>query len=204
VLLLDEPLAALDAERKAEILPYFERFHEELEIPSLYVSHAADEVARLADHLVLLEAGRVRASGPVAELLTRFDLPMAHGDEASAVIDARVSGYDAVFHLTRVAFCGGEFLLARPTPPAGSRVRLRVLARDVSLTLERQGGTSILNIFPATVEALAEEGPAQVMVRLDAGGVPLLARITRRSESVLGLQPGKAVFAQIKALALLA
>ncbi|MGD8615496.1 MAG: molybdenum ABC transporter ATP-binding protein [Gammaproteobacteria bacterium] len=204
VLLLDEPLAGLDVERKAEILPYFERLHQELEMPVLYVSHAADEVARLADHLVLLEGGRVRASGPVAQMLTRFDLPMAHGDDAAAVVEATVSGYDRAFHLTRVVFAGGEFLLARPTPPVGSRVRLRVLARDVSLTLERQVGTSILNIFPATVEALGGEGPAQVMVRLDAAGVPLLARITRRSESVLGLRPGKAVFAQVKALALLA
>ena len=204
LLLLDEPLTGLDADSKAEILPYLERLHGELEIPVFYVSHAADEVARLADHLVLLEAGTVQASGPIGEMLTRFDLPMSHGDEAEAILEAEVSGHDEEFHLTHLIFPGGELHVTRQNLEVGQGVRLRILARDVSLTLTRQSGTSILNILPVTVQELAEEGPAQVMVKLSAGGTALLSRITRRSAQALNLQPGKQIFAQIKTVALLA
>jgi len=203
LMLMDEPLASLDAKRKADLLPFIERLHEELTMPVLFVSHAPDEVARLADHLLLLEAGKVLADGPINDVLTRFDLPLAHDQEAGAIIEATVSGYDETYHLTRLKFAGGEFTLAREVSPPGRRVRLRVLARDVSLTLAHQPDTSILNILPACVEALVDESKAQLMVRLSVGGSPLLARITRKSATVLALAPGKAVFAQVKSVALL-
>ncbi len=203
LLLLDEPLAAVDVARRQEILPYLERLHRELAVPVIYVSHAPDEVARLADHLVLMEAGRVLDHGPVAGMLTRLDLPLARGPDAEALVEAVVAGHDDRYGLTYLDSAAGRFTVTGCDVPAGRAVRLRIAARDVSLTLERQTGTSILNIVPATVEALAPVGPAQVTVRLDAGGVPLLARITRKSADALGLAPGRRVYAQAKSVVLL-
>lgn len=203
LLLLDEPLTGLDAASKQEILPYLEHLCTELDIPVLYVSHAADEVARLADHLVLLHDGEVLATGPIAEMLTRFDLPLAHGRDAEAIVEARVSGHDEAFHLTRLEFAGGDLQITREELAIGQPVRLRVLARDVSLTLLHQTDTSILNILPVKIEELAHEGVAQVMVKLTAGDTVLLSRITRKSAQALDLEPGKLVFAQIKTVALL-
>jgi molybdate transport system ATP-binding protein len=203
LLLLDEPLAALDAARKQEILPYLERLQQELEIPIVYVSHAIDEVARLADHLVLLDAGHVSASGPTAELLTRLDLPLAHGDTAGAVLSVTVLSHDPDDHLTITTFSGGQLIVPQQSAVVGQTLRLRVQARDVSLTLKKQTGTSILNILNATVTALSPDSPGQVMVALDAGGCALLARITARSAHLLGLAPGLALHAQIKGVAVL-
>jgi len=202
LLLLDEPLAALDAQRKAEILPYLEKLHSELDLPVLYVSHAADEVARLADQMVLLDAGRVSAVGATRELMTRLDLPLAHGDGAGALIHATISGHEAEYHLTLVAFPGGRLRVASQARPIGQSLRLRVLARDVSLTLAPQVDTSILNILPVRVVALSDDSPGQVMVALDAGGTPLLARITKKSVDALALVPGRAVYAQVKGVAI--
>jgi molybdate transport system ATP-binding protein len=203
LMLLDEPLAALDVERKNEILPYLERLHDELEIPLIYVSHQPDEVVRLADHLVLLDHGRVTASGALTELLTRLDLPIAHGDTAGAVIEAVVAAHDETFHLTYLDFAAGRVSIPRENLPMGARLRLRVLARDVSVTLVPQTGTSILNVLPVRILGLAEERPGQVMVRLDAAGTALLARITAKSVAQLELREGKTVCAQIKGMALL-
>ena len=203
ILLMDEPLAALDARRKADILPYLEKLHAELDIPVLYVSHALDEVARLADHLVLLEAGRVTASGPTSELMTRLDLPLAHGDCAGAVLTATVISHDPADHLTTASFCGGHLSVPMQDANIGSPLKIRVQARDVSLTLDRQTGTSIINILNATVTALSPDSPGQEMVALDAGGCPLLARVTTRSVHTLGLTPGRALYAQIKGVAIL-
>lgn len=203
LLLMDEPLSALDRASKREILPYLERLHDELAMPVVYVSHAPDEVARLADYLVLLDAGRVRAAGPIGELLTRLDLAREQGAEAESIIEAKVAGHDEVYHLSYLDFAGGRFSVARHALPIGHHARLRVLARDVSITLQPQTDTSILNIFPAIVDDLVEDGPAQMLVRLDMGGTPLLARITRKSASVLDLAPGKQVYAQVKTVALL-
>jgi molybdate transport system ATP-binding protein len=203
LLLMDEPLASLDLARKAEILPYLERLHDELDMPVLYVSHAPDEVARLADHLVLLDAGRVTASGPTRELMTRLDLPLAHGDAAAAVLDAVVSAVEPGWHMSHAEFSGGSISLLNPSLQVGQRVRVRIQARDVSLTLERQTGTSVQNIFAATVTALSADSPGQVMVGLDAGGSALLARITQKSADALQLQPGSRVFAQVKGVAVL-
>ena len=203
LLLMDEPLAALDLQRKAEVLPYLERLHTELAIPVVYVSHAPDEVARLADHLLLLDAGRVLASGPTRELLTRLDLPLAHGDAAAAIIDAVVTRVEPQYHLSHAEFSGGQISLLNLSLQIGQHVRVRVQARDVSLTLARQQGTSVLNIFAATVTAISNDSPGQVMVALDAGGATLLARITQKSLEVLQLQAGSRVFAQVKGVAVL-
>ena len=203
LLLMDEPLSALDLARKQEILPYLESLHDELDIPVIYVSHAPDEVARLADHLVLLEGGRISASGPIGEMLTRLDLPLAHGSDAAALFQARVAAHDAEFDLTYLDFPGGRFTVTRKDLPLGHSVRLRVTARDVSLTLEHQTDTSIQNIFAATIDEMIPEGTAQVVVRLDCGGVPMLALLTRKSATTLGLAPGKKVYAQAKSVALL-
>jgi molybdate transport system ATP-binding protein len=203
LLLMDEPLAALDRAAKSGIFPYLERLHRELEIPVLYVTHSQDEAARLADYLVLMEAGQVRAVGPLAEILTRVDLPLAHRDEALSVVETTVTGHDEHYSLARLTFAGGDFLVGRRPLVAGRPVRLQILARDVSLTLERQVGTSILNIFAAEVRTISDESAAQVTVGLDVSGVPILSRITRRSAEALELAPDKRVFAQIKSVALL-
>ncbi len=203
LLLMDEPLSALDAAARKHILSLLERLKCELSIPVIYVSHSRDEVARLTDHLVLMGRGHVRASGPLAELWTRLDIAAEHGGAASSVVEARVAGHDEAWNLTLLDFPGGRFMVAREALPTGADVRLRIMARDVSITLERQTGTSILNIFPATVTGLAPTGPAQMLVRLDVGGVPLLSGVTRRSAHALGLKPGRKVHAQVKAVALL-
>jgi molybdate transport system ATP-binding protein len=202
LLLMDEPLAALDQASKDDILPYLERLHDELAIPVLYVSHALDEVARLADHLVLLERGAVRASGSIAELVTRLDLPLAHGDSAEAIVAATVAEHDADDGLSYLDSRVGRISLPRVALPPGHAVRVRIRARDVSLMLARPEGTSILNIFPAQVVDVSDDSPGQAMVRLDAGGEVLLTRITRKSVRLLALAPGVKVFAQVKGVAL--
>lgn len=205
LLLMDEPLAALDLKRKNEILPYLERLHDKLEIPVCYVSHLPDEVARLADHVVLLAEGRVVAAGGLRETLARLDLPTAFTEDAGVVIEAVVAEHDERYHLTRLDFPGGSAVVARRPEALGRRLRFRVHARDVSLTLARAEETSILNLLPVTVtEIAAADTPAHVLVRLDAGGTPLIARITRRSLDHLNVVPGKSLWAQIKAVALLA
>ena len=204
LLLMDEPLAALDLKRKQEILPYLERLHDELDIPVLYVSHAVDEVVRLADHLVLLADGKVLGSGPLTETLARLDLSTALDNDPGVVLDTVVGQHDEAYHLTRLDFPGGGAWVRDAQDPIGRKVRVHILARDVSLALARPQDTSILNSLPAMVVGIGEDThPAQVLIRLDAGGVPLLARITRRSLDALKLRPGVAVWAQIKAVALL-
>ena len=203
LLLMDEPLASLDMARKQEILPYIETLRESLDIPVIYVSHAQEEVARLADHLVLLEAGREVASGEIHTMLARLDLPLAHDPDAATIIDAEVTAHDDAHHLTYLDCPAGRITVLRQRLEIGARVRVRVAARDVSLTLERQSGTSIQNIFPATVEALTPKREAEVTVRLAMTEIPLLARVTRKSATLLQLQPGKPVFVQAKSVALL-
>jgi molybdate transport system ATP-binding protein len=200
---MDEPLASLDQPRKREILPYLESLHRELEIPVIYVSHALGEIARLADHLVLIERGRIVAAGEAGELFGRTDLPLARDERAAALIEARVDGHDERYELTHLAFAGGRLTVTRRDLPVGRRLRLRIFARDVSLTLERHSGTSILNIFPATIDEITAFGSAQLMIRLNAEGVPILARVTRKSAEILSLTVGQRLFAQVKSVALL-
>jgi len=207
LLLMDEPLAALDTQRKREILPYLERLHDAISIPILYVSHAPDEVARLADHLVLLDQGKVLVSGPLAETMARLDLPTAADEEAAVVIEVVVGARDERYHLTRLDFPGGEIWVTRQDLPVGQRTRVRILALDVSIALEGCNESSILNRLPAVVTQLAAtDNPAQLMVRLGVGTTPtpLLARITCRSRDQLGLVEGMKVWVQIKSVALLA
>lgn len=202
LLLLDEPLASLDLARRAELMVWLQEMQSQLAIPAIYVSHAPEEVAQLTRHAVLLEAGRVRASGATTELLTRLDLPLARGDAAQAAIPVEVSAYDSADRIVRVTFDGGELLLPGSEAIPGERRVVRVLARDVSLTLSRHVDTSILNILPVTVLALADDTPGHVMVRLAVGGSTLLARITRRSADAMALRPGLGVQAQIKGAAI--
>ena len=205
LLLLDEPLTALDPQRKADILPYLGRLHAELDIPLLYVSHSPDEVARLADHLVLLENGTLRASGPLQTLLPRLDLPMAHSDDARSVLHGQVSACDDRYQLLELTLAGSVLKLRVPHAalPLGQQVRVAVQARDVSLALEKPQHSSVLNQLPARIEAI-EPGshPAQTLVRLALGDNALLARVTRYSADQLQLQPGLDVWVQIKAVAL--
>ncbi len=206
VLLMDEPLAALDAKRKREVLPYLERMQRDLGLPIVYVSHSIDEVAQLADHLVLLDAGRVRATGPFTEVLSRLDLPPLWGDEIGVVLDGVVAERDAHWHLARLDVDGGAaaFWSRDQGLPVGRRARLRVLARDVSLTRERQQGTSIGNQLAGTVESLTDDShPGLALVRVRVGGIALVARLTRRSADALALAPGLPVWAQVKTVALM-
>ena len=204
LLLMDEPLAALDHQRKQEIMPYLERLHAELSIPVLYVSHAPDEVARLADYLVVLEEGRVLASGGLNETLARLDLPIRLGEDVGVVLDGRVAERDARWHLLRIAY-GGESLWVRDSGIAiGQAVRVRVLARDVSIAPVPITGNSILNTLPARVLSLGDdEHPALVLVKLQVGPSALLARLSRRSVHELGLVPDLPVWVQVKTAALL-
>lgn len=207
LLLMDEPLAALDSKRKSEILPYLERLHDELEIPVLYVSHAQDEVARLADHIVLLSDGNALASGPIGETLARLDLPMALGDDAGVVINGTVSAYDTHYQLLSLQLPDSplQIRVAHAPLDLGKHLRFKVQARDVSLSLQAEEHSSILNRLPVTVtQEIPADNNAHVLVRLDAGGTPLLARITRFSRDQLQLHPGQVLWAQIKAVAVLA
>lgn len=203
ILLMDEPLAALDLKRKQEILPYLERLHRELSIPIIYVSHSPDEVARLADHLVLLDEGKVVASGALNDVLSRIDLPATFADDAGVVIETHIAAHEADA-LTRLEFPGGAIFVSQRPEPVGTPLRCRIHARDVSLTLVPQTQSSILNCVSAIVVDLAPtDTPGHVLVRLDVAGEPLLARITRRSAERLNIRPRLALRAQIKAVALL-
>jgi molybdate transport system ATP-binding protein len=205
LLLMDEPISALDAASKQEILPYLERLHGELEIPIIYVSHALEEVSRLADHLVLMQRGCVIASGKVGEMLSRLDLPTAHLDDAGAVIEAKVGVQDEIYHLTRLDFSGGSLWVSKVDRDEGALMRARVLARDVSVAIAPQHGSSIANVIAAHIVEIRDEGTDRVILRLAIGdGQMLLSRITRRSRDQLGLETGMEVFAQVKSVALIA
>jgi molybdate transport system ATP-binding protein len=203
LLLMDEPLAALDLKRKQEILPYLERLHDELEIPVLYVSHSPDEVARLADHLVAMEAGRVLADGPLGDTLARLDLPFRLGEDAGAVLDATVGEVDKEWHLVRVDFAGGSLWARDQGLTIGRRVRVRVLARDVSLA-EHPGTSSIQNVLRGHVDAIGDdEHPGLALVRVRVGEVMLLARLTKRAAAFLGVAAGQELWVQVKSVALM-
>lgn len=203
LLLMDEPLASLDRARKREILPYIERLREVLDIPVLYITHAHDEVARLADHLVFLEGGRALATGPFSVLGTRLDLPLARDEDAGVIVETVATAYDERYNLMRLDFPGGSIHAGlRPLEP-GTRVRIEIQARDVSIALSDTPDSSIANRLPAEIRAFAPaDHPAHLLVRLETGGTTLLARITRRSCDQLGLHEGQQIWAQIKSVAL--
>ncbi len=202
LLILDEPLSSLDPARRAEILPFIERLRDDLALPIVYVSHDMGELLRLADRAVLMAEGRVAAVGTVEDILGRLDLAALTGmHEVAVVLEARVVGQDEAFHLTRLSFAGGELRVPRLELPAGTSVRVRVNARDVSIALTAPSAVSILNIVSGTVVEIAPADGAQVHVRLDVG-TPLWARITARSVHDLELRPGGPVYAMIKAVAI--
>ncbi len=204
LLLMDEPLAALDHALKQEILPYLERLHDELDIPVLYVSHAPDEVARLADHIVVMEGGHAVANGPLTDTLARLDLPIKLGEDVGVVLDAVVTARDEEWHLAHMDFPGGHLWVRDQGLPVGHPARVRILARDVSLARAPVTGTSILNTLPAiVVDSVADAHPALTLVKLRVGESLLLARLTLRSAHALELTPGQLLYAQIKAVALL-
>ncbi|MCF6754083.1 molybdenum ABC transporter ATP-binding protein [Pseudomonas stutzeri] len=203
LLLMDEPLAALDLKRKQEILPYLERLHDELSIPVLYVSHSPDEVARLADYLVAMEGGKVLSAGSLANTLTRLDLPFQLGEDAGAVLDATVGAVDKDWHLARVDFAGGSLWARDQGLFVGRRVRVRVLARDVSLASE-PGTSSIQNVLRGQVDAIGDdEHPGLCLVRVTVGEIVLLARLTKRAAALLGVSQGQALWVQVKSVALM-
>ena len=203
LLLLDEPLAALDQARRLEIFPWLERLRDELRTPMLYVTHSTDEVARLADTLVVLEDGKVRACGPVAEVLTSLQAPVVLGEDLGAVLDARIVAQDAHWHLARAEFAGGGLWLADRNLSVGQRVRVRILARDVSVANAEPVGSSIQNQLRGQIVAIAPDAhPAHALVQVDCAGTMLLARVTRKSIDFLQLQPGMPVWALVKSAAL--
>jgi len=204
LLLLDEPLAAVDAGRKQEILPYLERLTRELAVPVVYVSHSLDEVIRLADHLVLMEAGRVAASGPLTAMLGRVDLPVAQREDLGAVLDARAVRPMPGYHLTEAVVQGHTLFLPGEGAKEGERLRIRIRARDVSIVLEPPRDTSILNVLPGRLSDVVErdDAPGQCLVRIEIGEAGLLAWVSTLSRERLGLRPGKTVYVQVKAVAL--
>ena len=203
LLLMDEPLASLDAPRKAEILYYVERLRDESGVPIVYVSHSLDEVVRLADSLVVMSEGRVVGHGSVEDLMSSIELrPFIGRFEGGAVIDARVAEQDLENGLARLEFSGGVLYAADVEALVGERVRVRIRARDVSLALQRPVDISILNALPGSVVALGEATGASLDVRIDIGGTALISRITRKSANALGLAPGVRVFALVKSVSL--
>lgn len=206
LLLMDEPMAALDRMSKDDILPYLERLHEVLSVPVLYVSHDIAEVERLADHLVLLRAGRVVASGPLAELQSNPSLPIARLPEAGVTLPAVVEGFEAAYGLTALALDGGLLQVPGELGPPGSRRRIRIAASDVSLARRPPEGSTILNALPGRIlKAEPQDGvqtTAVVALGPEGAGARILARVTRKSWDLLGLAPGQPVFVQIKGVAL--
>jgi molybdate transport system ATP-binding protein len=203
VLLMDEPLAALDGKRKQEILPYLIRLHRDLKIPLLYVTHSQQEVAQLADYLVVLDEGKVSAAGDLAETQSRIDVPMAQDIDAGSVWTVTVLAHETEYRLTRVGFAGGELSLPLLDAEPGSPLRVHIHARDVSIALEAPKATSILNVLPATISDICDTVDGQSVVRLLVEKRPLLARITRKSALMLDLRPGMPVYAQIKGTSML-
>ncbi|HBW84227.1 MAG TPA: molybdenum ABC transporter ATP-binding protein [Gammaproteobacteria bacterium] len=204
LLLMDEPLAALDQTRKREILPFLKRLRSESDVPIIYVTHALDEVTHLADDLLIMEKGRVEARGSVDEVLTRLDVPRMLGEEAGAIVEGKVTKRDTQWHLLRVDFSGGHLWLRDSGEALGQSARIRILARDVSLSIADEQASSILNRLPATVIAMADDiDQAMLLVRLAVGNTVLLARISRRSASQLELNQNQPLWIQIKSVAIL-
>jgi molybdate transport system ATP-binding protein len=202
LLVMDEPLASLDEERKTEILPYIERLRDEFAIPIVYVSHGIAEVTRLATTIVVMSEGRVAAIGPTAEIMGRIDLfPLTGRAEAGAILNTRIAEHDVRFGLTTLRSAAGDLRVPYIDMRLGAQLRVRIRARDVMIALEPPRGLSALNILPGTVAEIAEAEGASVEMRLDCGGESLIARLTKRSVEALGLVPGRQVYAVIKSIA---
>ena len=203
ILLMDEPLAALDQPRKDEVLPFIEQLRDEMALPIVYVSHSMQEIVRLADTLVLMSEGEVKAVGSVEELTSRLDLrPLTGRYEAGAVLATTVAGQDKAFGLTDLRFSGGRLRMPHLKLPLGQSLRVRIRARDVSIALSPPENTSILNMIECEIKAMSKDNSPQVDVQLDARGTAIWARITARSCKALKLRPGLKVFALIKSVAI--
>lgn len=203
LLLLDEPMAALDAARRQEIMPWLEKLRTELSLPMLYVTHSVDELVRLADYLVVLKNGQVKSAGPTEAMLSGIDIPVVPDDDVGALLHGVVVECSAAWHLVRVEFDRGSIWISDDGIPVGNSVRVRVLARDVSLSVCKPALTSIQNQFPGVVESIASGNhPSQVFLRIRCGTAVLVARVTRRAMAVLRLEVGSAVWAQVKSAAL--
>lgn len=202
-LLMDEPLAALDLDARESLLQMLEALHDRLRTPILFVSHQYEEICRLADHLLLMEDGRITASGPLHELSTHPELPLCHRSDAAAILDGHVEHFDANDQLLSISTDAGTLLICGDHAGNRSQVRLRVQARDVSLSQTQAAGSSILNILPARIVSIHDEADGQTCVVLHIGSTRLLARISRRSAMTMSLKAGQSVFAQIKGAALL-
>ena len=200
ILLMDEPLAALDEARKAEIMPYIERLRDEAGLPIVYVSHAVAEVVRLATTVVAMENGRVTAAGPAAEVMSRLDLAPIGRAEAGAILEAQVRQPDDGYGLTLLATQAGDLRVPRLALEAGAHLRVQILARDVMIALEPPKNVSALNMLQGTITEIGETAGASINLRLDCFGVPVLAQITRRSLETLGLKVGQRVTAVIKSV----
>ncbi len=203
LLLMDEPMASLDATSKAEILPFLERLRDELDIPIVYVSHAIEEVTRLADHLVLLDHGRVQAQGALQTLLTDPSLPFAHQDRAASLLMAQVVEPATDDHLTQLQVDGQPLLISQLPGSASSSVRLSVMARDVVLANEPPQHISLINCLKAqVVDIQPDPKPSHCLVRLRLNQQTLLARISYRSVKNLKLSENQPIYALIKGVAL--
>ena len=203
VLLMDEPLASLDFKRKQEIIPFICQLQSEMQIPVLYVTHSPQEVAQLADHVVILADGGVQISGCLAETQNQLDGTLAQNKEATTIWQAEIIAHDPFFQLSCVSFPGGRLDLPLIDAEIGSRIRLQIYARDVSIALEEPKASSILNILPATITGISTHPAAQTAVRLQVGTQSLLAHITRKSTTLLNLKTNMTVFVQIKGTSIL-
>lgn len=203
LLLMDEPLASLDQAHKYEILPYLRRLQGELQLPILYITHSPQEMTQLADYLVLMEKGRVLASGDLQAVLTRLDLPLAQSQRASSVLTAEVFDYDAEFQLLQLRFSGGILSVPHSVLPKGSQLRLRIYARDVSLALQPPASFEPFNSLDAQVLGIVNHAVGYTTVSLQVGTELLLAQITRKTASLLQLKLGQGIYAEIKNAAIL-
>jgi molybdate transport system ATP-binding protein len=202
LLLLDEPMAALDPARKLEVFPWLERLRDELRIPMIYVTHSMDELTRLGDHLVVLDQGRIRAQGPMSQTLSRMDARLIEGQDIGVLLEGQVAAIETEWHLAKVAFDGGHLWVRSDDMRLGKTVRLRVQARDISIATQEPAKTSIQNHVPAEiVDAMPDTHPSQMLVHLRFGSHLLVARITRRAWSQLSLEKGRTVWAQLKTVA---
>lgn len=209
LLLMDEPLAALDRLTKEEILPYLEALRENVSIPIFYVSHDMSEVERLADTLVLLEAGRVRAVGSLSELEANPDLPLLRAPEAAVTLAARILSVDEQYALTSVAIDGGTLVVPGRRGDPGKKCRVRISASDVAFVRGPVAETSVLNYLPVRIVSIAPPDGDDAQVNLvaalgeDGHGARIVGRVTRKSREVMSLEPGVSVYVQIKSVALL-
>lgn len=202
-LLMDEPLGAVDRSARNRILPCLDRLHHELDATTIYVSHSLEEVNYLADRVYVLEHGQVRIAGSVLETSSSLELAKDEGESLASVLECIVKGHDEQYELTELAIGGHRLYLAAPGKPVGTRCRVRIAARDVSITLDKPGNTSILNIIPATIDDIYSDRGPSVLVRLAVDEQFIIARITRKSLATLALATSKRVYAQIKGVAFL-